>query len=339
MVHVPLGTQGVDGQVHVEAEAVARPARMSVWEPAGDANQLLRAGPRSANARAPGPRCSGGRRRGTNARGPALRERRGSYHALCTKSERPEGESDDHINGPGHHRVPGTGRRSAHCGDHDGRSWTCRSVLAGEPAVLTATEIAGFVGAGLAGAATYPRLPTSSGPAAQLASAGWHLRYGWWRPFSPRHARSPSAPGSSLCSAASRSWRPRSSCSVRPGTRTRDVQAISLARPGPRQLPGRAAQVTSQVPGARSAIRLRNWPHPPGTVEHRARAALSCTRAPARSPARPGKSRRAPNFTSPTERSGHDCISWRCRRRAPGAGRRRAQRDRAGTGGHRHRWP
>jgi len=78
------------GPGHVEAKAVAQPAPDVVWEPVGDANQLLRAGPRRASG-PPGPQRSGGRRRGTNARGPALRERCSSYLALRTKSERPKG--------------------------------------------------------------------------------------------------------------------------------------------------------------------------------------------------------------------------------------------------------
>jgi len=135
----------------------ARPAPAVVWELVGDARQLLREAA-VERERAPGAavltRPSAAR---THA---AERCANAAVYtfAPCTKSERLEGESDEYVNRPGRHGVPGTGRGAARCGDHDGRSWTCRSVLAGEPAMLTATEIAGFVGAGLAGAAYVPQI-------------------------------------------------------------------------------------------------------------------------------------------------------------------------------------
>ena len=142
---------------------------------------------------------------------------------------------------------------------------------------MTITEIAGFAGAGLAGAAyvpqishlirarcsaginpplttqrsralsapgwpeqpTYRRFPTSSGPAARLASAGWHLGYGCWQRFWSQHAPSPSTPACSSCSAGSRSWPRHSSWSMRPGTRTRPAPSICLASPRPTQPRGR----------------------------------------------------------------------------------------------------
>ena len=49
--------------------------------------------------------------------------------------------------------------------------------------MLTITQIAGFAGAGLAGAAYVPQVSHLIRPAARLASAGWHLRSGCWRRF------------------------------------------------------------------------------------------------------------------------------------------------------------
>src|SRR5258705_358169 len=50
------------------------------------------------------------------------------------------------------------------------------------PAMLTATEIAGFVGAGLAGAAYIPQISHLIRARCSAGITGWHLRYGSWRP-------------------------------------------------------------------------------------------------------------------------------------------------------------
>ena len=49
--------------------------------------------------------------------------------------------------------------------------------------MLTTTEIAGFAGAGLAGAAYIPQISHLIRARCSAGISGWHLRYGCWRRF------------------------------------------------------------------------------------------------------------------------------------------------------------
>jgi hypothetical protein len=147
-----------------------------------------------------------------------------------------------------------------------------------EPAMLTATEIAGFAGAGLAGAAYVPQIShliraRCSAGISRLAFEAWLL-------------------ASVLVTARA--------IAINDGVFIvlGGIQIVATAlimfyaaryqgTPCPVHLPGRptattaagrAPQETSLVPGVRPAGRLLNQSHPPGTAGHCARPSLSCTR-------------------------------------------------------------
>ena len=152
--------------------------------------------------------------------------------------------------------------------------------------MLTATEIAGFAGAGLAGAAYVPQIShliraRCSAGISRLAFEVWLL--------------------ASVLTTA-RAIAIHAGVFIVLG----GIQIVATAlimfyaarykgAPCPIHLPGqptattargRAPQETSLVPGLRPAARLPNQPHPPGTAGHCARTSMSCTRILMRS--RPG---------------------------------------------------
>jgi hypothetical protein len=153
-----------------------------------------------------------------------------------------------------------------------------------EPAMLTTTEIAGFAGAGLAGAAYIPQIShliraRCSAGISRLAFEVWLL--------------------ASLLT-TSRAIAIHAGVFIALG----GIQIVATAlimlyatryngAPCPIHLPGqptantatgRAPQETSLVPGIRPVARLPNQPHPASTRGHCARTSLSGTRILMRSP-------------------------------------------------------
>ncbi|MGH9248587.1 MAG: PQ-loop domain-containing transporter [Acidimicrobiales bacterium] len=96
--------------------------------------------------------------------------------------------------------------------------------------MLRATELAGFIGAALAGAAYVPQIWHLI---SERCSAGLsRVAFAVWLAASllvTTHTRSRSGPRCSSLSAPSSSQRPRSSSSTPPGTRTRTARAIFLS--------------------------------------------------------------------------------------------------------------
>ena len=117
--------------------------------------------------------------------------------------------------------------------------------------MLTATEIAGFAGAGLAGAAYVPQIShliraRCSAGISRLAFEVWLLAslLTTARAVAIRAGVFIVLGGIQIVATAL-------IMSLRPGTRTRPARSICLASPRPRQPRGRAPQETSLVPGVR----------------------------------------------------------------------------------------
>jgi len=156
--------------------------------------------------------------------------------------------------------------------------------------MLTITQIAGFAGAGLAGAAYVPQIShliraRCSAGISRLAFEVWLL--------------------ASLLTTARAVAIHAGVFIVLGGIQIVATALIMLyaaryqgtpcpihlpGQPAPSTATGRAPQETSLVAGVRPAARLLHQPHPPGTVGHCPRTSLSCTCAPMRSP--PGLARK-----------------------------------------------
>ena len=150
--------------------------------------------------------------------------------------------------------------------------------------MLTATEIAGFAGAGLAGAAYVPQI--SHLVRARCSAGISRLAFAVWLLASLLVTARAIAIHAGVFIALGGIQIVATTLIVVYATRYKDTSCpIHLPRqPGAKTATGRAPQETSQVPGVRPAARLLSQPHPPGAVEHCARTSLSCTRVPMRSP-------------------------------------------------------
>ena len=153
-----------------------------------------------------------------------------------------------------------------------------------EPAMLTATQIAGFVGAGLAGMAYVPQI--SHLIRARCSAGISRLAFGIWLLSSLLVTARAVAIGAGVFIVLGGIQIVATGlimfCAAR--TRTGLALAIALTRPGPRPPRGRAPQATSLAPGVRPAAPLGNRPRPPGTADHRERTSGPGVRNPTQSP-------------------------------------------------------
>ena len=133
---------------------------------------------------------------------------------------------------------------------------------------MTVTEIAGFAGAGLAGAAYVPQI--SHLVRARCSAGISRLAFGVWLLASLLVTARAIAIHAGVFIVLGGIQIVATALIMFYAARYKDTSCptISPVSPRPRQPRGRAPQETSLVPGVRPAARLLNQPPLPGTVEH-----------------------------------------------------------------------
>ena len=150
--------------------------------------------------------------------------------------------------------------------------------------MLTATEIAGFAGAGLAGAAYVPQV--SHLIRARCSAGISRLAFAVWLLSSVLITARAVAIGAGVFIVLGAIQIVATALIVVCAARYKDTPCPVHRPASPRSGPSRrgARQEPSLVPGVRPAARLLNQPHPPGTAGHGECTSRSCTRIPMRSP-------------------------------------------------------
>ena len=148
--------------------------------------------------------------------------------------------------------------------------------------MLTITQIAGFAGAGLSGAAYVPQI--SHLIRARCSAGLSRLAFGAWLLASVLVTARAIAidAGVFIVLGGIQIAATRSSWSVLSGTKTRLAQAICLTSPRPRRPRSGTSGNEPPVPGVRPIGRRPPQLHPPGTSGHRERPSPSGTRDPMR---------------------------------------------------------
>ena len=143
--------------------------------------------------------------------------------------------------------------------------------------MLTITEIAGFAGAGLAGAAYVPQI--SHLIRARCSAGISRLAFGGWLLASLLVAARAIAIDASVFIVLGGIQVVATTLIMFYAARYKDTRCpIHLPhQPGPKIATTTAPEETNLIPGARPAARLLNEPHPPGAVRHCAPASLACT--------------------------------------------------------------
>jgi len=153
-----------------------------------------------------------------------------------------------------------------------------------EPAMLTVTEIAGFAGAGLAGAAYVPQI--SHLVRARCSAGISRLAFGLWLLASVLTTARAIAIHAGVFIVLGTIQIVATALIMLCAARYKDTPCpVHLPRqPTANTATGTGATGTGLVAGVRPAARLLNQPHPPGTVGPGTCPALSGTRIPMRSP-------------------------------------------------------
>jgi hypothetical protein len=169
--------------------------------------------------------------------------------------------------------------------------------------MLTATQIAGFVGAGLAGAAYVPQI--SHLIRARCSAGISRLAFGIWLLASLLITARAIAIHAGVFIALGGIQIAATTLILLYATRYKGAPCpVHLpGQPTATTATGRAPQETSLVPRLRPAARLPNQPHPPSTAGHCARTSLSCPRILMRSP--PGLAEKRMSSRSSAAGQGH----------------------------------
>ena len=148
------------------------------------------------------------------------------------------------------------------------------------PTILTATEIAGFVGAGLAGAAYVPQI--SHLIRAHCSAGISRLAFEVWLLASVLTTARAIAIHAGVFIALGGIQIVATTLIMLYAARYKDTPCPSHlpGQPAAKAATGTAPRKTSVVPAIRPAARLLNQPHPPNTVEHCAPTPQSGTRIP-----------------------------------------------------------
>ena len=119
-------------------------------------------------------------------------------------------------------------------------------------------------------------------------------------------------PASSWCLAGSRSWPPRSSCCLRPGTKTRPARAIYLSHPEPRQPHRRAARGVTNLaePAARDHRPPSAHSPRPGGLSKVQAGCLLASLADGRMPPSPRPLMGLMTGWEPTRPRSRSCPAW-----------------------------
>jgi PQ loop repeat len=188
----------------------------------------------------------------------------------------------------------------------------CRGAAVIEPAMLTITEIAGFAGAGLAGAAYVPQI--SHLIRARCSAGISRLAFEMWLLASLLVAARAIAIHAGVFIVLGGIQVTATTLIMFYAARYKDTRCpVHLSHQPRAEIVTRTAPAeTNVLSGVRPAARLLNQPHLPGAVGHYARTSLACTSHSDVVPAQCGPEPDAQVVRSrPRLRTGPPRVSWR----------------------------